>query len=1046
MEKFIRFFVKDRLVVNLIILSVVALGIASLSNIKRETVPSTDIDKMMITISYPGAGPEDVELNAVVPVEDKLKEINGIDEYTSVSLEGGARILVSIDQDVTNKQKVKDDVFRKISVSNITDLHSDVDDLAVEDMNTSHKSILKVALSSKDDSPEAKRNLFRVADLLEGRFKRIEGVSEVDMNGYLDREIHINVYPDKMNDFYISLSDVVRSIKSRNVRSSGGTLKSGYEEKNIFVPGEFNDPLDVGDVIIRTGFEQRRVRVKDIAHIEDGFEEQSIKINVNSESAVVFDIKKKADADIIKTVEGVKKFIAEQTFVDSEKFLIAVVSDDSESVISLMNVVIINAVIGFILVFAVLFVFLDLRTSYWTALGIPITLFMTLIFMRVNDFSVNILTLGAIITVLGIMVDHAIIIAEVVYEKKNRGISPAEAAVSGVMEVLSPILVSVLTTIAAFSPMLMIKGTMGKFIYSFPLIVSAALLFSLLEAIVCLPNHLAGSGYATGSDIKKNWFMPIAFLYKSILEKILRFRYGVLLSFFLLFAATIIVSQETISKFVLFWDNSTEYINMDIETPAGTSLDATEKTTRRIEKLIVEIIPSEELVSTYSQTGKHSGMGATEHVNRSTIQAKLVPINNRDRTAGEIMRDLREAFTPAIIGKDIAVIIREEKGGPPTGEPVDIKVISSSADEARLAAAEIKSILEGIEGVKDIDVDQKKGKDEVRVIFDYEKMAQYGVDVETAASAIRTAYAGTTATSMQSLSGRLDFVVRFHDSSRGSKSAILGLLVPNDSDRLIKVRDIARLESGSADSEIRHFNGDRSIGVTADIDMSKITPVAVSGLVAERTASFPAKYPSTYLLFEGEAKESAETMSDTAVSFLTALSLIYLLVVFLFRSFTQPLIVMSVIPFGLIGVLIAFTLHSVPLSFMGLIGVIGLSGVVVNDSILMVDFINRVKREGDRGKSIISEIAEGASKRLRPVIMTTVTTVAGLLPTVYGIGGDAQTLVPVVMAMAYGLLFTTLLTLFFVPSLYMINDDIAGAYIKLKGFIREGSTKQKSNI
>ena len=305
MKKYIEFFAKDRLIVNLIFVTVFIVGIVFTFNIKRETFPPTDIDKMIISVVYPGASPVDVELNAVVPVEDELKEINGIDQFHSVSIEGGALLVVDLDQDIDDKQKVKDEVYRKITLSNLPDIPDDVEDIVVKDLNVKLKEVIQIGLSIKDGAGATEKDLYRTADVLENRLKRIEGVSEIEMNGYLDREIHVKVNSDKMNDFYISLTDVVNSIGSRNIRSSGGTMQSVYNEKNIVTIGQFENPMDVGEVIIRSGFEQKRVRIKDIAKIEDGFEDQDIMINVNGEKSVVLNIKKKENADIIKTVEAV---------------------------------------------------------------------------------------------------------------------------------------------------------------------------------------------------------------------------------------------------------------------------------------------------------------------------------------------------------------------------------------------------------------------------------------------------------------------------------------------------------------------------------------------------------------------------------------------------------------------------------------------------------------------------------------------------------------------------------------------------------------------
>ncbi len=1043
MKRYIEFFAKDKLIVRLIFLSVFVIGIVMSMNIKREDFPQTAIDKMIVTITYPGASPEDVELNAVVPVEDELSEINGIDKFTSVSIEGGARIVVDIDEDVDDKQKVKDEVYRNITIGNIKDIPDEVEDLTVVDLNSGLREIFSIGLSIKDLNGKAATpaELYKTADIMENLVKRVDGVSEIDMYGYLDREIHINVDPDKMNDYYISLTEVVNSIKKRNIRSSGGSLRSVYNEKNIVTIGQFQNPADVGKVIIRSGFEQRRVMVQDIAKVEDGFEEEDVRINVNNNKSVVLLVKKKEVADTIKTTGKIKKCLEDNKELYEDKFDITFVSDDSKSINSLINVVIGNAVLGFILVIAVLLIFLDLKTSIWTALGIPFSMFCVLIFMGINSYSLNTITLGAIITVLGMLVDDAIVVAEIVFEKKNAGIPPLKAAIEGTKEVFAPVLVSILTTIAAFLPMLLIKGPMGKFIFIYPVIITAALLFSLFEAITILPNHLSHGKHKiikAGETRRDHWFKPVANFYKKLLNRVLKFRYAVLGIFILLFIASVIFSNETIKKFVLFWDDTTETINIDIDVSSGSSIDTTEKLTQGVERILVKHIPEKELVSTFSQIGTHSGHQSMKHDYWSTIQLRLVPINERERTAAEINKDLREKMKMEKFPKDIkSVILREDRSGPPVGEPVDIKIISKSKDEAKAVMKEIINMLGTIDGVYDIDTDLKKGKEELRFVFNFNKMAELGLNVDTIASTVRTAFEGSTATYIQTLENKLDFVVRLEDEFRMDEKNLMNLLIENDSNRLIRLKDIARLESGDGESEINHYNGDRAISVTADLNMNKSTPLAVQRIIENKYRELSKKYKQTYLVFEGESKESSETMSYVGMSFILALFLIYLLIVLQFRSFTQPVVVMLVMPFGIIGVLLAFQLHGIPLSFMGLVGFLGLCGVVVNDSILMVDFINREKRAnpGSTRPELFRHISEGAALRLKAVIMTTVTTVAGLMPTAYGIGGNAKTLVPTVMAMAYGLLFATFLTLLFVPCLYMINEDIAGAAGKLKSAV-----------
>ena len=1042
MKKYIEFFVRDRLVVNLIFLSVFIIGIAATMNIRRQDFPQTSIDKMIINVTYPGASPEDVELNAIVPIEDELEEINGIDKYTSISIEGSGKVIVDIDQDVEDKQKVKDEVYRNITIGNIEDIPDEVDEIAVTDLNSGLREVFSIGLSIKDkkDNRAMEAELYQTAELLKSQLKRVTGVSEIDTYGDLDREIHINVDPVKMDELYVSLSDVVDAISKRNIRSSGGSLRSFYNEKNIVTMGQFENPGDVGKVIIRSGFEHSRVVVNDIAKIEDAFEDESVRVNVNSERSVVLRVKKKENADTIKTVDRVKKFLEENKNLYGDKFDITFVTDDSRTISSLINVVISNAIIGFILVFLVLLVFLDLNTSIWTAFGIPFTMFLTLIFLRVNGFSLNMITIGAIITVLGMLVDDAIVIAETIYERKNSGVPAMEAAIEGTRSVFAPVLVSILTTAMAFLPILLIKGTMGKFIYMYPVIISAALLFSLFEAVTLLPNHLAHGKVKQKKDVeskREHWFKPVMRFYQRILNRLLKWRYAVLAVFILLFAGSIVFSSETLNRFVLFWDDSTETINVDIDVDTGSSLARTEALTREVQKAIVKHIPENELVSTFSRIGTHSGH-SMNHDYWSTIELRLVPINERHRTATEISREVSEKLKSEKFEKDIqSVVMREDRSGPPVGDPVDIKIISKSVTEARTVMKEVMAELGNIDGVFDIDTDMKKGRDELKFKFNYDRMAQLGLDVNTIATAVRTAFDGTTATYIQTLDARLDFVVKLGEKYRGDEKYLMNLLVPNTDGNLVRLRDIAQLETGEGESEINHYNGDRAITVSADIKEGVATPVSVQKDMETWFKTVSGKYKNTYLIFEGEAKESSETMSDVAVSFLVALFLIYLMIVFLFRSFTQPMVVMTVIPFGLIGVFIAYQLHGIPLSFMGIIGILGLCGVVVNDSILMVEFINREKKTSPASskEELFRNVSEGAGMRLRPIIMTTVTTVAGLMPTAYGIGGNAKSLVPTVMAMAYGLLFATTLTLIFIPCLYMINEDIGGIFRKLKGLV-----------
>ncbi len=1039
MEGILRFFTKDKLIVNLIIIVVAMYGVASLRNIRQEHMPPVDIDKMIIVAFYPGASAADVELNALIPIEDVLREISGIEEFHGVAMEDMAQLLVSIDQDVRDKQGVKDQVFRSVSKSTIPDLPDEVEDIRIVDINPRERPVYKLHLSINEESGRGLRDLYDMADTLEGLLRRVPGVSSVDKQAYREREVHVDVIPGMLDRYNISLFDITRSIESRNVRATGGTLHSTQREKTVVTLGQFDDPMEVGEVVIRSGFEQERIRVKDVAKIRDDFDRETIRAMVNGRPGVLLSIKKKENADVITTVRNIQDFLEKHESLYGGDFSLNLVEDNSETISSLLKVVRSNALIGFVLVVLVLFIFLDLKTSLWTAFGIPFSMLVVVSVMYVMDISFNVLTIGAVITVLGMMVDDAIVVAENIYDKKQSGMPAGEAVVQGTKEVIAPVTITILSTIVAFMPMITIGGVMGKFVYFFPIVIALTLLASLAESTLILPSHL---NFDRGTKReKKHWFTRYMDLYAVSLKKVLKFRYLMALGFVLLLILSVFMSRDAIRGFVLFWDDTSEVITVNLIAPPGTPLAATERLTREVSDAARKIVPDGELVSTYILTGKHGGRGfhAETRDHWSSLQIKLVPKTEREKTAEEYAVELRGAVNLKKFPEFEQIVVQAEKPGPVSGAPVDIKVISSDGEDSREVAEGIKEYLQSLPGVKNVDDDRKKGIMEIAVQFDYDRLAQYGMNVKTVAATVRTAFEGQIASYVQTPKHRIEFRVQVDPKYTISETFLKNLLVPNATGRLVRLDDIADFSYRQGQSSIKHYNGDRAISVTAEVNPEVTTSRLVNRAVEEKFSDVSSRYSGLYLLYAGEAEQTAETMGDIYVAFALALAMIYFIILLLFRSVMQPFVVLSVIPFGLIGVLLALAAHGIPLSFMAFIGVIGLSGVVVNDSVIMVDYINTVVRSEkdaaikDNTEELFEKIARGARQRFRPIILTTITTVAGLMPTVYGVGGEAKMMVPTVMAMAYGLIFATVLTLYFLPSLYMMQLDAKRLFARLFG-------------
>jgi multidrug efflux pump subunit AcrB len=1043
MERILRYFSQNTLLVNLIVIFIIFVGVMSNFNIKREIYPAVDIDTMLIFVVYPGASSSDVEMNSVVPIEKELRKISGIKEFTSFSIENGATIYVYLDFDLANKQAVKDEIFRKVTKGNIPEIPEEVDKIKIYDINPKLLPVLKIGVFPKEGATVDEKDLYDFSESLANRILKIRGVSDVGKNGWREEEIHINVHPDKMDKYYVSLNDVVRSIKARNIRATGGTLQSLQKEKTIVAIGQFENPLDVKDVIIRSSFEEKRVRIDDIADVKRSFKNQEVMVKVNRKKAVNLIVSKKENADTVEAAENVKEFLDENRDTFDSRFEVSIIEDKSVSITSPLNAVLQNAAIGFVLVILVLFLFLDLRTSFWTAFSIPVSLLVTLTYMNLTDMTINLLSIAAIITILGMLVDDGIVVSEIIYEKRESGFRPIEAAVSGVQAVIAPVTVSIITTIVAFLPMLAIKGMMGKVIFVFPVMVTVTLVASLLEAFFILPNHLVHSGQmitdadkrsrAVGAQAKRNWFEPIAVRYEDFLKRILKFRYFIVLFFIFIFFATIFISRETIEGFVLFWDDSSDTIYVNLEAPDGTSMKHTEALTARVEEIVLCKIPEKERVSIQTNIGHHRVQpikSKGKHENWSQVVVVLVPRNERERTAAELITDLRKEINIEKLPQFTSILFEEKSIGPPAGEPVNIKIINRDFEIASRIHQDIEAYLSNLPGVMDIDNDQKAGKEELKIIFDYDKLAQYGLNVAAVAQTIRTAYEGTVATSIETLDARLDFRVKVDDSYQRDKVFLENLLIPNYYGRLVKLKNVASIVIQRGRSIINHYNGDRVITITANVDEDVITPSQVARKISERYNDIPRKYPGTAIEFGGEAKETKESLSDLGVAFIIAVLMVYFILILLYSSISQPMLILINVPFGIIGALLAFTIHGIPLTFMGVIGIIGLSGVVVNDSVVMIDFINKLfkEEEGSDRAQPTDIIARGARQRLRPVILTTLTTVFGLMPTVYGVGGISNAIVPTVMAMAYGLLFATFLTLIFIPSLYMVNMDMKSLF------------------
>ena len=1035
MKTLIRFFAGNHTLANVLTLMIILLGVSALTVIQRDNYPSVDLLEMTITTRYPGASPEDVELNVTNKIEEELKEVDGIDRYTSFSMENISIVRVWLDRDAGNTQKIKTDI--RDAVSRASDLPAEVDEEPlVEEITTATAiPIIEVGLSGAVPYPV----LRDAARLLEKRLLDLSGVGSVTKYGYLDREIKVEISQDAIERYQVSSHEIVNAIQNRNIRSTGGSFESYTSEKNIVTLAEFSDPMEAGEVIVRVREGGSTVRVKDLAVLRDDFEPTKVLSRMNGTSAISFLVFKKEQADIIRTVDSIKDLIEQNLELFPEGVNIEYSNDKSRLVENRLKVVASNGLLGLILVMIMLGLFLDWRSAFWVALSIPVVLLGTLFMLPVFGAFLDTIAMGAMILVIGIIVDDGIVVAENIWRQREAGMAPLEAATKGAYMVSKPVLTTIVTTALAFMPMFFMAGSLGDFIFVIPLVVTIALFISLADTLFIMPAHLVsgvhGAGGTSPSKTSK-WFTKLRQTFKRILNYFLGVRYRVVAVFVVMLVASFLYAARYMD-FVLFPTQSADEFYVLVELSSGSSLEHTAESMGKVEKIIADLPPNE-LDSFVTRIGTHGQYNLGENENWAHVGVYLTPFSERNRNADQIVEGLRQQLNKLQGFTNFSFIV--DSGGPPMGRPVTLRVIGSDDMRRKALAANVISLLEGMGGVKDIERDDKLGKEQITVDLDYLRLAENQLSVADVAKNIRLAYDGEIVTSVRYGEEDVDFRVILEEDARGSAEVLGQLIIPNSSGRFINLNEVAEFRVGPGPSNFYHFNNERTITVTADIEKGATTPLLVTEAVLG-AIDVDKDWKGLRLVVGGEAEESEKSMASLFVAFIGAAIGIYLVLVLLFNSTLQPLVVMFAVPFGLTGVILAFALHQQSLGFLAMLGVIGLMGIVVNDSLILVDLYNQIRAE-KRSRPAIDAILEAAAQRFRPILLTSMTTVAGLLPMAYGVGGSDPFSAPMALAMGYGILFATPLTLILLPCTLMIGADVKVQVSK--GFKRALSNPSKA--
>jgi multidrug efflux pump subunit AcrB len=860
-----------------------------------------------------------------------------------------------------------------------------------------------------------------VARRTEKALQALPGVRSVTKYGYLDREIKVEIEQDALERYQVSSHEIVNAIENRNIRATGGSFESYTSEKNIVTLAEFTDPMEAAEVIVRVSEGGSTIRVKDLAELRDDFEPAKVLSRMNGRSAISFVVFKKESSDIIRTVDAVKQLVADSQDQLPEGISIEYSNDKSMLVTNRLNVVISNGLIGLALVMLMLTLFLDWHSAFWVAVSIPVVLLGTLFALPMFGAFLDTIAMGAMILVIGIIVDDGIIVAENIWRFREMGKAPLDAAVDGTNSVAKPVITTIITTALAFVPMFYMTGMLGDFIYVIPLVVVIALTVSLFDTLFIMPAHLisrAHSGHKPKATKKSEWFERCRDIFGALLHKLLPRRYVVVGVFVALMASAFLYAAKFMD-FVLFPTQSADEFYILVELPSGSSLDLTAEKLQEVETAVAAL-PAEELASFTTRIGTHGMYNLGENENWALVGVYLTAFAKRDRNADEIVESLR-AQTGRLEGFDKFTYI-VDSGGPPIGRPVQLRIVGSDDQQRRALADAVIARLAEVDGVTDAERDDKTGKEQIVVDLDYVRLAERELSVADVAKNLRLAYDGEIVTSVRYGDEDVDFRVILEEKARGSAEVLGNLIIPNRNGRFVKLQEVADFRIDAGPSNIYHYDNERTITVSANIDKEKTTSLLATSAVLD-SINVQRDWPGMRIVTGGETQETQESMSSLAVAFAAAAVGIYLVLVLLFNSLLQPLVVMFAVPFGFIGVIFAFAAHGQALGFLAMLGVIGLVGIVVNDSLILVNLANRL-REARADAPRYDIIVDATKHRLRPILLTSVTTVAGLLPMAYGIGGSDPFSAPMALAMGYGILFATPLTLILLPCLLLIQGDL----------------------
>jgi len=1043
MKAIINWMAENHVTTNLVMILVMFLGFISLVNLKQEVFPEIESDTLSITVPYIGASPDEVENSVIKKLEEAVSGIDGVKEIMAIASENMASITIFAEygEDINDIK-----ILVQSEVDRITSFPEEIENPVIK-VNANTASVIQLAIYGSADE----KVLTRIALNIKEELLQIPVISQVGTSGIKNYELNIEISEDKLNNYNLTLEQIAGAIKKSSLDLPGGKLTTANGEILLRTKAKGFTKEDYENIVVTTTPLGNTIKISDVAEVVDGFEDGDIMSKFDTENTKLLTIYRVGKQGAIEVADAVKTYILENEKLMPAGVKLSYWKDGSRILKERIDLLLKNAVMGLILVILSLAFFLEIRLAFWVSLGIAISFLGGFIVMSLMDVSINMITLFAFILVLGIVVDDAIVVGENIFSRRGDDISSLDASKLGANRVSVPVVFAVFTTVAAFMPLAYTEGMMGKVMAQIPVIVIGVLLFSLFESLLILPAHLSTLGESKNRFIlffnkmsKKVNELLQSFLIKiftPFLKKTLNNRY---LTISLSVGALIISIGLLVGGIVNYTfmpevegDNVIGRINM----PTGTSYTETLQILEQLEKTAIEVLKEYEEKEghkvynhIYSIVGeqpstKKGPMSVSAGINPSVaeVNIELLSLDIRSSSAKEIMDRWRE-ITGEIAGVKALSFVSSIMTA---GKAIEYNLSSTDDYELERAVNGFKEILKRYDGVVDIIDDLEKGKMELK--FKLKPLAEsYGITGYDLANQVRQGFYGMEILKLQRGNDEVSVNIRYPRSERNSISDIEDMMIRTRKGGEIPFSELAEVKMGRGYSKIVRLDRSRIIKVSANVNIEKVSENKINiELEKELGKMIDEQFNNVTFTKGGSQKQQQESVGSMLRGFVIALFVIYLLLAIPFKSYVQPLVIMSAIPFGIIGAILGHLIMGYTVSMISGLGIIALAGVVVNDSLVLVELVNEFHR--DKGHSLYDAIVLAAAKRFRPIMLTSLTTFLGLLPMIFETSLQARFLIPMAISLGFGVVFATGITLIFIPSGMMLLEDIKNGLNKLKG-------------